>query len=146
MYLAIGSRPDISYAVGMLSKFSINPSAVHLAAVKRLLRYIKGTMHLGLYYHSVVLRISRDSAIQTLLGTHRTLSQLPAMSLPLPEDPFPGSQRNKVWWHSHLPSQNILDTRRPPGKPFVSNGFAMGLPVRSTNHKGFFATTRVLYN
>jgi len=52
MYLAIGSRPDISYALGMLSKFSINLSAVHLAAVKRLLRYIKGTIHLGLYYHS----------------------------------------------------------------------------------------------
>ena len=50
MYLAIGTRPDISYAVGMLSKFSTNSSAVHLAAVKRLLRYIKGTMHLGLCY------------------------------------------------------------------------------------------------
>jgi len=52
MYLAISSRPDISYAVGMFSKFSINPSTVHLAAVTRLLCYIKGTMHLGLYYHS----------------------------------------------------------------------------------------------
>jgi len=52
MYFAIGSRPDISYTIGMLSKFSINSSALHLAAVKRLLRYIKGTMHLGLYYRS----------------------------------------------------------------------------------------------
>jgi len=52
MNLAIGSTPDISYAVGMLSKFSINTRAVHLAAVKRLVRYIKGTMHLGYYYHS----------------------------------------------------------------------------------------------
>ena len=33
MYLAIGTRPDISYAVGMLSKYSTNPSAIHLAAV-----------------------------------------------------------------------------------------------------------------
>jgi len=52
MYLAIGSRPDISYAVGLLSTFGINPSAIHLATVKRLLRYIKGTMHLGLCYKS----------------------------------------------------------------------------------------------
>ena len=37
MYLAIGTRPHISYAVSMLSKFSTNPSTIHLAAVKRLL-------------------------------------------------------------------------------------------------------------
>jgi hypothetical protein len=43
MYLMTGSRPDISYAVGVLSRFSCDPSKQHMAAMIRLLRYLKGT-------------------------------------------------------------------------------------------------------
>jgi len=82
MYLAISTRPDISYAVGVLSKFSINPSTLHLTAMKRLLHYIKGTMHLGLCYRFGSHRRIIDSVIQTFLETLRTQSQPLAMSLP----------------------------------------------------------------
>lgn len=51
MYLAVGTRPDISYAVSKLSKFSINPSAIHLAALKRVLRYVKQTAFLRLCFY-----------------------------------------------------------------------------------------------
>ena len=50
MYLAIGTRPDISYAVGVLSRFSSNPGMAHWKAVKHLMRYLKGTMDLKLTY------------------------------------------------------------------------------------------------
>ncbi|XP_066396202.1 secreted RxLR effector protein 161-like [Miscanthus floridulus] len=45
------SRPDLVYAVGYLSRFMEAPHQEHLAAVKRVLRYVAGTLHWGLHYH-----------------------------------------------------------------------------------------------
>lgn len=46
----VHTRPDISYAVGVVSRFMERPTVMHLNAVKRILRYIKGTMEYGLMY------------------------------------------------------------------------------------------------
>jgi hypothetical protein len=50
LYLAVYSRPDILYAVVKLSQFCTNPSAVHLAAVKRIFRYLRSFPDLGIIY------------------------------------------------------------------------------------------------
>ncbi len=50
MYLAIGTRPDISYVVGKLARFMSNPGMAHWRAVKHLLRYLQGTKDLKLTY------------------------------------------------------------------------------------------------
>jgi len=51
MFLTIGTRPDISAAVGIVSQFAENPSQAHFSAAKRILRYLRGTreykLHLG---------------------------------------------------------------------------------------------------
>lgn len=52
MYLAIGTRPDIAYAVGKLVQFNSNPGHGHWQAVKHVFRYLKGTMDLKLTYRS----------------------------------------------------------------------------------------------
>ena len=39
------SRPDLAYVVGYLSRFMEAPWQEHLAAVKRILRYVAGTVH-----------------------------------------------------------------------------------------------------
>ncbi|XP_074342579.1 secreted RxLR effector protein 161-like [Apium graveolens] len=44
------TRPDISYAVGVVSRFMQNPTEKHQQAVKHILRYVKGTVHYGLVY------------------------------------------------------------------------------------------------
>ncbi|CAM8878112.1 unnamed protein product [Rhodiola kirilowii] len=44
------TRPDIAFAVGKLSRYISNPSEDHWQAVHRVLRYLKGTMNLGLVY------------------------------------------------------------------------------------------------
>lgn len=44
------TRPDISFAVSKVSQFLHCPSYAHLAAVKRILRYIKGTLNAGLHF------------------------------------------------------------------------------------------------
>ena len=50
MYIMLQTRPDIAYAISKLSQFSSNPTEQHLQALKRVLRYLKGTKDLGLTY------------------------------------------------------------------------------------------------
>ena len=50
LYASIATRPDIANAVGAVSKFNSCPTEAHLTAVKRIFRYLKGTMDLGLKY------------------------------------------------------------------------------------------------
>ena len=49
-YLVICTRPDISYAVGCLARYSGDPGPAHWTAVKHVMRYLKGTMDLKLTY------------------------------------------------------------------------------------------------
>jgi transposase InsO family protein len=44
------TRPDIAYAVGYVSRFMEDPREDHWTAVKRLLRYIKGTAEQGIVF------------------------------------------------------------------------------------------------
>ena len=48
MYLMLGTRPDLAYAVGKLARFSTNPSPAHFNAADRVLWYINGTKDLYL--------------------------------------------------------------------------------------------------
>ena len=49
MYLT-ASRPDVVFATYLCSRYQSRPTERHLSAVKRILRYIKGTIHLGILY------------------------------------------------------------------------------------------------
>ncbi|KAJ0568464.1 putative RNA-directed DNA polymerase [Helianthus annuus] len=49
MYLT-ASRPDIMYPTCLLARYQVNPKASHLAAVKRIFRYLKGYPDTGLWY------------------------------------------------------------------------------------------------
>ncbi|XP_019267603.1 PREDICTED: uncharacterized protein LOC109244899 [Nicotiana attenuata] len=44
------SRPDIVYSVELYERFQSSPKESHLKAVKRILRYLKGTQDLVLWY------------------------------------------------------------------------------------------------
>jgi hypothetical protein len=50
MYLASATRPDISFVVSQFSRFVSNPGDDHWHALERVLRYLKGTMNLGIHY------------------------------------------------------------------------------------------------
>jgi len=53
MYTMLDTRPDIIYAVQVLSKFSKNPRKSHWEAVKRVFQYLKGTCGLKLMYEGI---------------------------------------------------------------------------------------------
>jgi FtsZ-interacting cell division protein YlmF len=44
------SRPDIMHVVGIVGRYQAAPKQSHLLAVKRIFRYLKGTMDYGLWY------------------------------------------------------------------------------------------------
>ncbi|XP_024965786.1 uncharacterized protein LOC112505985 [Cynara cardunculus var. scolymus] len=46
----IYTRPDLAYSVGVVSRYMNTPKESHLKAVKQILRYVKGTLQLGLIY------------------------------------------------------------------------------------------------
>lgn len=52
MYLAIGTRADIAYAVGVASRFMEKPTVMHERAVKRILKYLKNTLTFGILFSS----------------------------------------------------------------------------------------------
>lgn len=48
----VNTRPDIAHAVGIVSRFMETPSTHHWAAVKQILRYIRGTLGYGCRYQA----------------------------------------------------------------------------------------------
>jgi hypothetical protein len=52
MYAMLGTRPDITFAITALSQFNSNPGEVHWKALKRLIRYLLGTVNYSLTYGS----------------------------------------------------------------------------------------------
>ncbi|GJR59349.1 hypothetical protein Tco_1501511 [Tanacetum coccineum] len=49
LYLT-ASRPDLQFAICMCSRYQARPTENHLNAVKMIFRYLKGTVHRGLWY------------------------------------------------------------------------------------------------
>ncbi|KAE8716517.1 hypothetical protein F3Y22_tig00110114pilonHSYRG00185 [Hibiscus syriacus] len=50
MFAMICTRPDIAQAVGVVSRYMANSGKEHWNTIKRILRYIKGTSNVALYY------------------------------------------------------------------------------------------------
>ncbi|KAL0290713.1 UNVERIFIED_CONTAM: Retrovirus-related Pol polyprotein from transposon TNT 1-94 [Sesamum angustifolium] len=49
-YLANGTRPDISFCVSKLARYTSCPDKTHWGALDRVLRYLKSTMSLAIHY------------------------------------------------------------------------------------------------
>jgi len=57
----VHTRPDLAFSVGYVSRFMEAPTEEHEAAVKRIIRYIAGTLHLGCRY-------GREEGATSLVG------------------------------------------------------------------------------
>jgi hypothetical protein len=52
LWLAQSTRPDLATIVSMLAQHQSNPSYGHLRAAKHVIRYVKGTKHMGISFSS----------------------------------------------------------------------------------------------
>lgn len=48
------TRPDLSFSVGILSRYMHKPETSHAAALEQILRYLKGTLSYGLFFKQMV--------------------------------------------------------------------------------------------
>lgn len=65
MYLAVAIRPDIAYAVNYASQFLEKPGHKHWKIIKRIFKYIKGIVGLGIRYN-VACRSLVDEKLSVL--------------------------------------------------------------------------------
>ena len=50
MYLTNYTRPDITFSVNLLARYSTAPTKRHWNGIKHILRYLRGTSDMGLFY------------------------------------------------------------------------------------------------
>ena len=50
MWAQVATRPDIAYALSVLTRFQMNPGPAHWKAILHLLTYLKGTLHYKITY------------------------------------------------------------------------------------------------
>jgi hypothetical protein len=55
-YLSASTRPDIAFSVHQCARFSVNPRRVHEVAVRRIVRYLKGTQYKGFILRPLTAR------------------------------------------------------------------------------------------
>ena len=77
MYAMVCTRPDITHAVGVVSKYMANPGKEHWEAVKWLLRYLRGTSNTTLCYGNgkVVLQGFVDADLSGDVDSSKSTSE-----------------------------------------------------------------------
>ena len=66
MYVGVCTRPDLSYAVNLVSRFMANPCKEHWYALKWILRYIKGAVNKRLVFGAETKLFKQEESSQVL--------------------------------------------------------------------------------
>ena len=75
LLLYILTRPDIAYAVGACAGSMSNPTEEHMTALKRIFRYVKGTMDYSLKYFHTGVPIKLEMCVDAnFMGTYNSKS------------------------------------------------------------------------
>lgn len=88
MYLMLGTRPDLAFSIGFLSRTLENPTKENIAQVKRVFRYISGTIN---------VESSNATAMLTLVAARRLGDLHQGSSSCLPQEQFHGKVKGKPW-------------------------------------------------
>jgi hypothetical protein len=71
MYIMLGTRGDIAYAVSVASRHLANPGPQHIKLARRILRYLKGTKGLRLTYRGHLQKL-KGFTDADWAGCHKT--------------------------------------------------------------------------
>src|SRR6185295_3678536 len=91
------TRPDLTYAVQQVCLHMHDPRESHLAALKRLLRYVRGTVDLGLVLHRPPLLSWLSTPTLTGLAVRTLTVPLPAMPSSWAATLSPGRPSGRRW-------------------------------------------------
>ncbi|KAI1828784.1 hypothetical protein CBS147337_10411 [Penicillium roqueforti] len=120
MYLMIGTRPDVAFALGMLSRFTSQPQSHHQVALQRLLRYIKATQTYRITYRSGQLIGYTDADFGGFVVTDGAYSTS-GYVFQLAGAPVSWSSKRQGKWPRLQLMPNTSDNTMPS---CISNGFA----------------------
>jgi hypothetical protein len=98
MYLANCTRPDIAFSVNLLARYSFAPTRRHWNGVKHVLRYLRGTTNMGLFY-------PKGSNSQ-LVGYAMRVFFLIRIKVDLKQDIY--LHMEILLFHGDLPSKHLL--------------------------------------
>ena len=76
MYVMLCTRPDIYFAVGVVSMFQSNPRLDHWVAMKHILKYLRRMRNYMLVYtsHDMIMRGYIDSDFHTDVNSRKSTS------------------------------------------------------------------------
>ncbi|GJT95501.1 integrase, catalytic region, zinc finger, CCHC-type containing protein [Tanacetum coccineum] len=126
MYLS-ASRPDIVFAVCMCARYQAKPTEMHLTAIKRIFRYLKGTIHMGLWYpkdSGFELKAFADADYAGCHDTRRSTSEAEYIALS-------GCCAQILWMRSQLRDYGFAFNKIPM---YCDNQSAIALCCNSVQH------------
>ncbi|GJT86732.1 retrovirus-related pol polyprotein from transposon TNT 1-94 [Tanacetum coccineum] len=126
MYL-IASRPDLVFVVCMCARYQSKPTKKHLEAVKRVFRYLQGTINMGLWYPkdtamALTAYASWSSKKQTSTSISSTEAEYIAMS---------GCCAQILWMRSQLSDYGFAYNHIPL---YCDNKSAIALCCNNVQH------------
>jgi hypothetical protein len=129
LYLSTNTRPDITFAVSQVARFSHAPKQSHATAVKMILRYLKRTMDFGMTVHptgTLDLETYVDADFAGLHGRDPEYSTTSAKS----RTGYLVSLGNcPIIWKSHLQTEITLSTLESEYSA-LSSSLRIVLPLR----------------
>nr|GEW33537.1 hypothetical protein [Tanacetum cinerariifolium] len=126
LYLT-ASRPDLQFAIYMYARYQARPTEKHVHAVKRIFRYLRGTVHRGLWYSkdsSVALTAFADADHAGCQDTRRSTSGTEYIALS-------GCCAQILWMRSQLSDYGIAFNKIPM---YCDNKSAIALCCNNVQH------------
>ncbi|GAB2284068.1 hypothetical protein Dimus_039643 [Dionaea muscipula] len=125
-YLTL-SRPDIVFAVNHICQFLHQPTVLHLTVAKRILRYVKGTLTMGLHFYESAHLSIRCFSDADWAGCPDTRRSTTGFAIYLGPNLISWGKRSKRLFPVPAPKLNIVPLppllRKPFGLFICSSGW-----------------------
>ncbi|GJR56686.1 retrovirus-related pol polyprotein from transposon TNT 1-94 [Tanacetum coccineum] len=133
LYLT-ASRPDLQFAICMCARYQARPTEKHLNAVKRIFRYLKGTVHRGLWYpkdSSFALTAFADADHAGCQDTRRSTKSAAISSTEAEYIALSGCCAQVLWMRSQLTDYGFGFNKIPM---YCDNKSAIALCCNNVQH------------
>ena len=159
MYLMLGTRPDVAFAITALSQYNNNPTQQHWTALKRLFRYINSTKDFMITYRRstsvspLTLTGFTDSDWASNMDDRRSITgfvsmiadgavswqskKQPTVALSSTEAEYMAATqacKEAIWWRSLLAELNLGFTESMPTKIFADSQGCIALSKNPEFH------------